>query len=40
MDAYGARFLTFPVHTGVLDLSRRSDVAEVKKRLGAIDPRP
>ena len=40
MDAYGARFLTFPVHSGVLDLSRRSDVAEVKKRLGAIDPRP
>ncbi len=40
MDAYGARFLTFPVHTGVLDLSRRSDVAEVKKRLGSIEPRP
>lgn len=40
MDAYGARFITFPVHTGVLDLSRRSDVAEVRKRLQEIEPRP
>jgi glucose-1-phosphate thymidylyltransferase len=40
MDAYGARFLTFPVHEGVLDLSRRGDVADVKKRLSAIEPEP
>lgn len=40
MDAYGASFITFPVHTGVLDLSRRSDVAEVRKRLQEIEPRP
>jgi len=40
MDSYGARFLTFPVHASVLDLSRRGDVAEVKKRLSAIEPEP
>jgi len=40
MDAYGLRFLTFPVHEGVLDLSRRSDVALVRDRLAAIEPRP
>lgn len=40
MDDYGARFLTFPVHASVLDLSRRGDVAEVKRRLSAIEPEP
>lgn len=40
MDAYGMRFLTFPVNAGVLDLSRRGDVAKVKKRLGTIEPEP
>jgi glucose-1-phosphate thymidylyltransferase len=40
IDDYGARFLTFPVHEGVLDLSRRGDVADVKRRLSAIDPEP
>lgn len=40
MDEYGAHFLTFPVHEGVLDLSRRGDVAEVKRRLSTIDPEP
>lgn len=40
MDKYGARFLAFPVHSSVLDLSRRSDVVQVKRRLGGIEPRP
>lgn len=40
IDAYGARFRTFPVHTGVLDLSRRGDVAGVTERLRGIDARP
>lgn len=34
------RFLTFPVHAGVLDLSHRSDIAEVARRLEAIEARP
>jgi glucose-1-phosphate thymidylyltransferase len=40
MDEYGARFLTFLVHEGVLDLSRRGDIAEVKKRLSSIEAEP
>lgn len=34
------RFLTFPAYTGVLDLSHRSDIADVAQRLGAIEARP
>lgn len=40
IDAFGGRFLTFPVHAGVLDLSRRGDVAGVKERLRSIEARP
>jgi glucose-1-phosphate thymidylyltransferase len=40
IDAYGARFRTFPVHAGVLDLSRRGDVAGVKERLRGVEARP
>ncbi len=34
------RFLTFPVHAGVLDLSHRSDIAQVARRLETIEARP
>jgi glucose-1-phosphate thymidylyltransferase len=34
------RFRTFPVEAGVLDLSRREDIAEVERRLAHVDPRP
>lgn len=34
------RFRTFPVETGVLDLSRPDDIPEVGRRLAAIDPQP
>lgn len=34
------RFRTIPFRAGVLDLSRRADVAEVGRRLEGIDPRP
>lgn len=36
----GIRFLTFTAHGPVLDLSRRSDVAEVSGRLAGVDPHP
>lgn len=36
----GQRFRTFPVDAGVLDLSRREDIAEVERRLAHVDPRP
>lgn len=36
----GQRFRTFPVYAGVLDLSHQSDVAEVSRRLEAIEARP
>jgi glucose-1-phosphate thymidylyltransferase len=36
----GARFVAVPVEAGVLDLSRREDIAEVERRLSAIDPQP
>jgi len=36
----GERFTAFPVDAGVLDLSRREDIAEVERRLSSIDPRP
>jgi glucose-1-phosphate thymidylyltransferase len=34
------RFRTIPVETGVLDLSRREDIAEVERRLAHVDPQP
>lgn len=40
IDAYGGRFRTFPVHAGVLDLSRRGDIPAVKERLRGIEARP
>ena len=36
----GERFQTFPVDVGVLDLSRREDIADVETRLAGIDPHP
>ena len=36
----GYRFRTIPVETGVLDLSRREDIAEVERRLAHVDPQP
>jgi dTDP-glucose pyrophosphorylase len=36
----GERFRTIPVDAGVLDLSRRDDIADVERRLATIDPRP
>jgi dTDP-glucose pyrophosphorylase len=35
-----ARFQTIAVDAGVLDLSRREDIAEVERRLAHVDPRP
>lgn len=34
----GGRFRTIPVRAGVLDLSRRSDIAEVERRLADVEP--
>jgi dTDP-glucose pyrophosphorylase len=34
------RFRAIPVEAGVLDLSRREDIAEVERRLADVDPRP
>jgi dTDP-glucose pyrophosphorylase len=36
----GERFRTIAVEAGVLDLSRREDIAEVERRLAHVDPRP
>jgi glucose-1-phosphate thymidylyltransferase len=36
----GERFRTIPVDAGVLDLSRRDDIAAVERRLADIEPRP
>jgi glucose-1-phosphate thymidylyltransferase len=36
----GERFRALPVDAGVLDLSRREDIAEVERRLAGIDARP
>ena len=36
----GERFRALPVDAGVLDLSRREDIAEVERRLSSIDARP
>lgn len=36
----GVRFETFEAAGGVLDLSRRSDIPEVERRLAAIEARP
>jgi glucose-1-phosphate thymidylyltransferase len=38
--AMGERFRAVPADAGVLDLSRREDIAEVERRLDGIDPRP
>jgi hypothetical protein len=37
--ACGVRFATVPGAGGVLDLSRRADVAEVARRLRGVAPR-
>jgi len=34
------RFRAIPVAAGVLDLSRREDIADVERRLADVDPRP
>ncbi len=34
------RFRTFRADSGVLDLSRQSDVSDVERRLAAVEPRP
>jgi glucose-1-phosphate thymidylyltransferase len=36
----GQRFQAVPIEAGVLDLSRRTDIAEVERRLAHIEPRP
>jgi dTDP-glucose pyrophosphorylase len=36
----GERFRAIPVDTGVLDLSRREDIAEVERRLSSVEARP
>jgi glucose-1-phosphate thymidylyltransferase len=36
----GIEFQAIPAHGPVLDLSQRSDVAEVSRRLEGVDPRP
>jgi dTDP-glucose pyrophosphorylase len=36
----GEKLRAVPVDAGVLDLSRREDIAEVERRLADIDPRP
>jgi glucose-1-phosphate thymidylyltransferase len=36
----GQRFQTFPIDVGVLDLSQRSDIAAVERRLADIVPNP
>jgi dTDP-glucose pyrophosphorylase len=36
----GERVTAMPVDAGVLDLSRRDDIAEVERRLSHVDPNP
>ncbi len=36
----GWRLRAVPIEAGVLDLSRRSDIPEVERRLAAIEPVP
>ncbi len=36
----GERLVAVPFDAGVLDLSRREDIAEVERRLADVDPRP
>jgi len=36
----GERFRAIPVDAGVLDLSRREDIAEVDRRLASVEARP
>lgn len=40
VQTLGERFTAIPVDAGVLDLSRREDIAEVERRLATIDPHP
>jgi glucose-1-phosphate thymidylyltransferase len=40
LRSLGEQFTTIPVDAGVLDLSRREDIAEVERRLADLDPRP
>ena len=40
VQVLGQRFRTFRVEAGVLDVSRRGDVAEVERRLAMVMPRP
>lgn len=36
----GERFRAIPIDAGVLDLSRREDIAEVERRLSSVEARP
>ena len=36
----GERFRAIPMDAGVLDLSRRQDIAEVERRLAGVEPQP
>ena len=40
IERRGERFRAVPCSEGVLDLSKRSDVAEVERRLEGVEPRP
>ena len=40
MHVMGERFRAIPVDAGVLDLSRREDIAEVERRLSSVEARP
>jgi len=40
LRSLGERVTAIPVDAGVLDLSRREDIAEVERRLADIEPRP
>ncbi len=40
MTRLGERYRVVPVDEGVLDLSSRSDIAQVAERLAAVEPRP
>ena len=36
----GERFRAIPIDAGVLDLSRREDIAEIERRLSNVEARP
>jgi dTDP-glucose pyrophosphorylase len=40
VQVMGERFRAISVEAGVLDLSRREDIAEVERRLAHVDPQP